>query len=363
MPVHRKSFRVAPLAALGATAVAAAALLAATAPPAAAPEAAAGPKRNVAVVVYDGMEILDFAGPSEVFKANSDAFNVYTVGESAKPILSQGFITITPQYTVADSPRPDVVVVPGGNSGTVRRSEALMKWIKSAAGGADTVMSVCTGAFVLADAGLLDGLEATTWYGAVDNLRKVATKTTVRDHVRFVDNGKVITTAGVSAGIDGALHVVAKLLGPDAATATAAYMEYDKWHPEDGRVVEGAAQKEWRQAESERAAKEAAAAVPARREDGVQVARVVVDDDGYQPAVLRLQAGVPARLVFLRRTDSECAAKVQIPELGVGVTELPKGKETVIEVTPAKAGRYRFTCGLNMLNGTLLVSEDAATAR
>lgn len=102
----------------------------------------------------------------------------------------------------------------------------------------DAAMSVCTGAFILQKAGLLDGLTATTFHNAIESLREVAPKTEVLANTRWVDNGQVITTAGVSAGIDGALRVVEKLYGRETAQATAHYMEYDKWDPADGVVVE-----------------------------------------------------------------------------------------------------------------------------
>lgn len=335
-------------------------LLAAAAPSAAraAVGTAAAPAetpRNVAVVVYEGMEILDFAGPAEVFAAAGDGFNTYTVGETKDAILSQGFVTVTPEYSIADSPKPDILVIPGGNSGNVSKRPAMMKWVTASARDAEIVMTVCSGAFVLAKAALLDGLEATTWYGAIENLRKAAPKTTVHEHVRFVDNGKFITTAGVSAGIDGALHVIEKLGGRDAAARIATYMEYDKWHPEEGRVVEGPAQKRWTDAAERRRKSEESAAVTAREEGGRQVARVVVDDEGYRPAVVRLRPGVPARLVFERKTESACAAQVQIPELGVAPVELPLGEPTAIDFTPKASGRYRFACGMQMITGTLLV--------
>lgn len=193
---------------------------------------------NVAIVVYDGVELLDFAGPGEVFQAAAkysweDAkttFNVYTVAPSNKPIVSQGFVTITPEYTIENCPEPDIVVLPGGRARELYDDPVFMKWAKSAVDQADIAMSVCTGAFVLAKNGQLDGIEATTHWGAIEQLRKAAPTATVLENKRFVDNGRIVTTAGVSAGIDGALHVVAKLISFDIAKATARYMEY-AWKP------------------------------------------------------------------------------------------------------------------------------------
>lgn len=189
-------------------------------------------RRNVAIVLFDGVELLDFAGPGEVFSAagGRGAFDVFTVGGSAGTVRSQGFVTIRPEYTIADSPRPDILVLPGGGVGSVIDDAALMAWIKKTSREAELVLSVCNGALVLAKAGLLDGLEATTHHGSIASLRGLAPKTRVQENRRFVDNGKIVTAGGVSAGIDAALHVVERLLGPESARTTARYMEY-RWDP------------------------------------------------------------------------------------------------------------------------------------
>ena len=215
------------------------AVLLAAALVAAAPANAAAAPRNVAIVIYEGVEILDFAGPAEVLAAaggfaspgGGTALNVYTVSKSTKPLKSQGFIPIVPEYSIENAPRPDLVVVPGGNSGSITNDPEFFAWVKGAAGKAEVTLTVCTGAFVLAKAGYLDGKEITTWYGAVEKLQKAAPKSTVQAGRRFVDNGRFVTTAGVSAGIDGSLHVVARLFGRAVADQTARYMEYH-WTPE-----------------------------------------------------------------------------------------------------------------------------------
>ena len=198
--------------------------------------------KNVAIFIYDGVEILDFGGPGEVFAAtrNGDehAFNVYTVAADPEPILSQGFITTTPEYTIAACPPPDIIVLPGGDQRQSAADPRVIGWIQGASEQAEVVMSVCTGAMLLSRAGLLDGKEATTWYGAIERLRDATPAATIHAGTRFVDNGQIVTTAGVSAGIDGALHVVARLFGMDAALRTARYMEYDKWVPENGLIIE-----------------------------------------------------------------------------------------------------------------------------
>lgn len=189
-------------------------------------------KRKVAILIHEGVELLDFAGPGEVFASanHRQAFEVYTVAASAGEVVSQGFVTVKPQYTFANCPPPDVVILPGGRTDVPLGDPAVINWIKDCSQKAEVVLSVCTGAFLLAKAGLLDGREATTHWSAIASLREQAPKTTVRENRRFVDNGKVITAAGVSAGIDASLHVVDKLLGREAAEQTARYMEY-KWQP------------------------------------------------------------------------------------------------------------------------------------
>ena len=181
------------------------------------PESAAT-RRTVAILVYDGVELLDFAGPGEVFAA-AGRFDVFTVGPTMSAVTSQGFVEVQPRYSVASAPRPDILIVPGGAAGNVISNAAVMSWIKSTAARAEQVLSVCNGAMVLAHAGLLDGLEATTHHGSIAALRQHAPRTKVHDDRRFVDNGKVVTAAGVSAGIDMSLHVVSKLLGAGAAAS------------------------------------------------------------------------------------------------------------------------------------------------
>jgi transcriptional regulator GlxA family with amidase domain len=197
------------------------------------------PQKKVAILVFDGMEILDFAGPSEVF-ASAPGFEVYTVAAAAAPVLSQGFVTITPKYTLANCPAPDIVVVPGGSTDGLVQNESIVRWVQACATRAEVMLSVCTGAALLSKAGLLDGKQATTFHSYIDELQRITPKATILRNTRFVDNGQVITTAGISAGIDGALHVVARLQGEDAARQAAQYMEYDKWQPNQGLVVKAA---------------------------------------------------------------------------------------------------------------------------
>jgi len=190
--------------------------------------------RNVAIVVYDGVELLDFAGPGEVFSATrvdrTRSFRVYTVSDAKQEITSQRFVHLTPEFTYEDCPAPDIVVVPGGNVPV--RSESLRAFLQRCAEKSELVMSVCNGAGALAGAGLLDGREVTTHHGSLEWVQLMAPDTTVLSNRRFVDSGRILTAAGVSAGIDGALHVVARMLGEEVAHQTAEYMEY-AWRPDE----------------------------------------------------------------------------------------------------------------------------------
>jgi putative intracellular protease/amidase/YHS domain-containing protein len=193
------------------------------------------PARKVAILLYEGVELLDFAGPGEVFAAGGDEFEVYTVAASAVPITSLGFVRVTPEHAFAGAPPPDVLVVPGGSVRAVLNDEASIAWIRGAAADAELVLSVCNGALILARAGLLDGARATTHHGSLDTLASMAPGVEVVRDRRWVDNGKVITAAGVSAGIDASLHAVEKLIGPHTASGIARYMEYPWQRDADGR--------------------------------------------------------------------------------------------------------------------------------
>ena len=190
--------------------------------------------RNVAIFLYEEVELLDFAGPGEVFSAAG--FHTYTVSIDGKDITSQRFVEIKPEYSIDNAPTPDIIVFPGGGASRTASDPKVMEWIKKLNRGGTQFMSVCTGAFILANAGLLENKRITTHWGSTKSLAQKYPTATVLEDTRWVDNGSVITTAGVSAGIDGALHFVARLNGEEEAKKTARYMEYDKWVPENGIV-------------------------------------------------------------------------------------------------------------------------------
>lgn len=188
--------------------------------------------RQVALLVYDEVEVLDFAGPFEVFAVtgrdeNPRPFSVSLVAPRPGPITARNGLSVNPHFTLADCPPPDVLVIPGGyGSRREMQNAELLDWVRRMAERTELILSVCTGSLILGKAGLLDGLQATTHHGAYDLLRLAAPTATVREGERFLDNGQIVTAAGVAAGIDAAFHVVARLLGTEVAEQTARYIEY-----------------------------------------------------------------------------------------------------------------------------------------
>jgi transcriptional regulator GlxA family with amidase domain len=192
-------------------------------------------RTTICFYLYDGVEILDFAGPMEVF--SYAGFKVFTVSKTKEPLISQGILKIVPEYSIADAPPADIFAVFGGNNDVAADDPEVIAWIKSRDQATRSYFSVCTGAFILGKAGLLNNLQVTTFHRSIENLQKAVPSARVLKNVRYVDNGRVITTAGISAGIDGALHLVAKLKGKEAAMKVAQHMEYDKYQAEQGLVV------------------------------------------------------------------------------------------------------------------------------
>jgi len=192
--------------------------------------------RNVAILIFDGVIIIDYTGPYETFGHvyaynQPNPFNIYTVGEKQTTITTAFGMSVNPTYSTDTAPKADTLVVPGGVVRSVTGNAKVMQWLKDQSQQAEIVMSVCNGAFILAQAGLLDNLGATTTAGLIEQLRLVAPKATVVADKRFVDNGKIITTAGLTSGIDGTLHVIERLYGRGTAEAAALAMEYN-WNPD-----------------------------------------------------------------------------------------------------------------------------------
>jgi len=209
---------------------------------------AAGPKpepKRVVILVFEDAEVLDVCGPFEVFSVAGRRhdlvpFDVSLVAEHPGPVALRNGFSVNPHWTIDHCPPADLLVIPGG-FGTRREmnNPVLLEWVRQRAEAAELVLSVCTGSLLLGKVGLLDGLEVTTHFGAMDLLRQTAPRAHVRTGGRFWDNGKIITSAGVSAGLDMSLHVVARLLGDELAEEAADYMEYHWDRGEEGMGDEG----------------------------------------------------------------------------------------------------------------------------
>lgn len=191
--------------------------------------------QSICFYLYNGTEVLDFAGPLEVF--SYAGFKIFTVGKTKAPVTVQGILKVNPDYSIQDAPPADIFAIFGGDDRVAAADPEVINWIKSRDAGTKIYFSVCTGAFVLGSAGLLDSLTVTTFHSSIQSLQKAVPSAKVLSNVRYVDNGRIITTAGISAGIDGALHLVAKLKGQAEALRIAKHMEYDKYVPEQGLVV------------------------------------------------------------------------------------------------------------------------------
>jgi transcriptional regulator GlxA family with amidase domain len=199
-------------------------------------------RRNVGILIFDGVEVLDFAGPFEVFSRTrlvpgaesrrseeSAPFHVFTVARDGEPVEATGGLVVQPRHGFGDAPPIDLLVVPGGwGTRSLLHDETLLDWIRRTAATAERAVSVCTGALLLGAAGLLRGRRATTHWAALDLLDSLETGAAVDRTARFVDEGAVVTSAGVAAGMDMALHLVEALCGREVAEETARYIEYPR---------------------------------------------------------------------------------------------------------------------------------------
>lgn len=194
-------------------------------------------RRNVGVLLFPQVELLDFAGPFEVFSAARTSsetrerlMDVFTVAETTSPVRCNNPVTVVPDYALEECPHMDVVVVPGGiGTRSAVDRQGLVDWIARRAEAAEVTTSVCTGSFLLAKAGVLDGRSATTHWASIERMRRDFPALAVEESVRWVDAWPVVSSAGVSAGIDMALHVLSRLYDDEVARATARGIEYDHW--------------------------------------------------------------------------------------------------------------------------------------
>lgn len=188
---------------------------------------------NIGIYIYHHAEVLDFAGPFEVFSTanrlmtSATSFNVFLLAEEKSAVNARGNFPVLPHYDINDHPTLDMLIVAGGEHTVELKKSHIIDWIRRTADRSDYVASVCTGAFLLAEAGLLSGLKVTTHWEDIDDLRASYPSLTVLPSQRWVDEGKFITSGGISAGIDMSLHLVEKLKDRALAQKTATQMDYD----------------------------------------------------------------------------------------------------------------------------------------
>ncbi len=194
--------------------------------------------QTVAIYLFDEVEVLDFAGPFEVLTTASRVharlhpeapklFQVITIAQEARTIMARGGLRVEPQYTIEHHPPLDVLIIPGGVVTAQLESRAVIDWIAHCAPSSTITASVCTGAFLLGQAGLLHGKAATTHWEDIADLRAMFPSLEVKENQRWVDAGPIVTSAGISAGIDMSLHLVSRLAGRELAIRTARQMEFD----------------------------------------------------------------------------------------------------------------------------------------
>jgi len=194
---------------------------------------------NVGIYLYNEVEVLDFAGPFEVFSTASrvnarvspesdNLFNVYTVAEDSNPLFARGGLQVVPEHSISDHPKIDLLIIPGGIVTDELAKDHVVSWIKASSKIANITASVCTGTFLLAKAGLLNTKSATTHWEDIDDFHSMFPDVKIKENVRWVDEGPIITAAGISAGIDMSLHLISRVVNEDLAIRTAKQMEL-KW--------------------------------------------------------------------------------------------------------------------------------------
>ena len=188
---------------------------------------------NLGIYIYENAEVLDFSGPFEVFSTAGrlagpvDSFNIFLVAEEKVSVIARGGYSVNPHYDFHDHPKIDILIVVGGIHTEELKKPAVIDWIASVEKNAQVVASVCTGVFILAAAGLLSNLKVTTHWEDIDDLKSSYPDLTVVYSQRWVDEGKFITSGGISAGIDMSLYLVSRLASLELAEKTAKQMEFE----------------------------------------------------------------------------------------------------------------------------------------
>lgn len=187
----------------------------------------------VGIFLFNEVEVLDFAGPFEVFSITKvheeKPFTVYTVSQNGEMITARNGLKVKPDYSIEDLPPVDILIIPGGKGARENevKNDIVINWVRQQMKEVKLMTSVCTGALLLAKAGLLEGLKATTHWASIQTFKKDFPNVEVMENVKFVDEGHIITSAGISAGINMSFHIVKNLLGVEIAEETAKNMEYD----------------------------------------------------------------------------------------------------------------------------------------
>ena len=205
-------------------------------------------RKQVGIVVYEEVEVLDFCGPFEVFsvtrlneekrREEQSPFNAFLVAEATSPVVATGGLKVVPDYDLDTCPPLDILLIPGGwGFRHHMNNERLLKWISDRSRQVETLTSVCTGALLLGKAGLLDGKRATTHWLYLDSMQELFPRVTVDKRVHFVEEGALFSSAGISAGIDMSLRVVARYYGEAVARATARHMEYPFPETDERRIT------------------------------------------------------------------------------------------------------------------------------
>lgn len=200
---------------------------------------------NTAIFIYNNVEVLDFAGPFEVFSTASRVkskqtgnkslfFNVFTIGETRELKTARGGLEISPKYDIFGHPDIDLLIIPGGVVTKELEKDHIITWIKECDRNSTITASVCTGVFLLAKAGLMDSKEATTHFEDIQDLKDMFPAIKVKSNTQWVDEGNIVTSAGISAGIDMSLYLVSRFADKQLAIDTARQMEF-KWKQKSNR--------------------------------------------------------------------------------------------------------------------------------
>ena len=188
---------------------------------------------NTAIFIFENVEVLDFTGPFEIFNSanrilGDESFKVFTTAESDKIVNARNGLQVTPDFTIQNCPRPDILIIPGGEGRKMQmNNKVILNWIRDSFPGLQYLFSICTGSFILGNTGLLNGQKATTHHLSYDEFEKTFPQVSLIKDVPYVDNGKIITSAGISTGMKASLYLLDKISGEGLGKRTAEYMEYD----------------------------------------------------------------------------------------------------------------------------------------